>query len=112
MPVRTPAPTAPGRQTHPRRRTTPAMKPPPWLLSVPVALLAAFPALAARAPGADPATVRAAIEKAIPPIERSAAEYARQRTCFSCHHQALPLLALSRARGRGYRVDAELLASQ
>jgi lysophospholipase L1-like esterase len=48
---------------------------------------------------------RAAILKTLPLLQRSQATYARERTCFSCHHQALPTLALALARERGLPVD-------
>ncbi len=41
----------------------------------------------------SPATVRAAASKALALIRSSAAEYQRQRQCFSCHHQALSAMA-------------------
>lgn len=49
----------------------------------------------------DGERVKAAVERALPLIRKSALEYTEQRTCFSCHHQALPLYALSVARERG-----------
>jgi hypothetical protein len=66
--------------------------------------------LAAAEPSAD--AVRSAVTKALPLIEKSAAEYTKHRQCFSCHHQALPILALVTARGHGFRVNAEILQSQ
>ena len=44
----------------------------------------------------------AAIAKALPLLEKGAAGHVAQRTCFSCHHQALPVLALKLARQRGF----------
>jgi len=59
-----------------------------------------------------PAAIRAAVERSVPLIQRSLAEYARRRDCFSCHHQALGLLALTTARGRGLEVDGDLIGDQ
>ncbi len=53
--------------------------------------------------------VRTSVEKAIPLLEKGAAGAMRDRTCFTCHNQGLPLLALSAAKARGYKVDGEIL---
>lgn len=57
-----------------------------------------------------PEAVRAAVEKALPLIVKSTAEYPKHRDCFSCHHQAVPVLALATARDRGFTVDAEAIS--
>jgi hypothetical protein len=54
-----------------------------------------------------PEVVRAAVEKALPLILKSTGEYPESRDCFSCHHQAVPVLALSTAKERGFDVPAE-----
>jgi hypothetical protein len=59
-----------------------------------------------------PAGIRAAVARALPLIAKSAAEYSRQRDCFSCHHQAVPVVALAIARERGIAVDAASLQAQ
>src|SRR4051794_20972536 len=59
-----------------------------------------------------PAAIRAAVEKAVPLIQGSLAEYVKRRDCFACHHQALGLLALTTARGRGIKVDEDLIREQ
>ncbi|MBW3543154.1 MAG: hypothetical protein KY476_23090, partial [Planctomycetes bacterium] len=56
--------------------------------------------------------VASAVEKALPLIEASAAEYTRMRDCFSCHHQALPAVAVASARVAGRESDAEASAAQ
>jgi N-acyl-D-amino-acid deacylase len=40
-------------------------------------------------------------------LETGARGSADQRTCFTCHHQALPVLALAEARKRGFTVDLD-----
>lgn len=52
-------------------------------------------------------TVREAVQKALPPIEKSAAEYTRKVSCFGCHHQAASVFTLAIARERGFRIDEE-----
>jgi hypothetical protein len=49
--------------------------------------------------------VREAVRRSIPPMEASAAEYLQQRQCFSCHHQAVPVLALDAARKLEFAID-------
>lgn len=61
-------------------------------------------------PGAP--DLRSAIRVSLSLIEASAAEYRSQRQCFSCHHQALPVLTLVEARDRGFAIDEANLAAQ
>jgi N-acyl-D-amino-acid deacylase len=60
-------------------------------------------------PGFSEETVRSAVQKSVTLLEASAKEYRNQRECFSCHHQALPTLALVEARKRGFAIDEENL---
>lgn len=55
----------------------------------------------------DPGTLSAAIRRALPLIEKSSGEYTRKTRCFSCHHQAVGVLALSIVRERGFPIDEE-----
>jgi hypothetical protein len=57
----------------------------------------------------EPGAVRAAVEKALPLILKSTAEYPESRDCFSCHHQAVPVLALSTAKQRGLAVPGDAI---
>jgi hypothetical protein len=79
---------------------------PPVLLAVGVVALSAGPA------PSDPArdAVRSAAGRAIALIEKSVEEYPRHRACFSCHHQAVPALALRLAKARGIAVGESTLA--
>lgn len=56
--------------------------------------------------------IKAAITKSVPLIEKGAAGSAKQRTCFTCHSQALPVLAITAARQRGFKVDEANLQKQ
>lgn len=56
--------------------------------------------------------VRNAIQRAIPTLEAGAVGSARERTCFTCHSQALPVLALVAARRCGCEIDADVLHQQ
>jgi hypothetical protein len=60
----------------------------------------------------SPEQIRAAVAKSLPLLEKSSAEYITRRECFSCHHQALPLLAVHTARQRGFRTHAEAFQEQ
>ena len=46
-----------------------------------------------------------AISAAIPLLEKSSRGSAEQRKCFTCHSQALPMMALTEARLRNFEVD-------
>ena len=54
-----------------------------------------------------PARVRAAVGAALPPLQKSLAVYAEKRDCFSCHNQAVSLVALEIARSRGFAIDED-----
>lgn len=82
------------------------------LSAVAVSLVAIdSPAPAARS-GPLPDHIRAAVAKSLPLLEKSSVQYTAHRECFSCHHQALPILALTVARAHGFPVSAEALQKQ
>ena len=56
-----------------------------------------------------PDAVHAAVEKALPLLLKSTAEYPESRDCFSCHHQAVSVLALTAAKERGFPIPAEAI---
>ena len=62
------------------------------------------------APAAE--TIESAVRKSIPLLEKGSAGSAEQRTCFTCHGQTLPVLALVEARKRGFTIDEDNLQSQ
>jgi hypothetical protein len=68
-----------------------------------VAVAAAL-ALAAMGRAADPAAIRAAVAKALPPLVKGADGHIAERTCFACHSQAQPILAFTLAQARGIAV--------
>ncbi|MCI0642545.1 MAG: hypothetical protein L0Y72_22290 [Gemmataceae bacterium] len=59
-----------------------------------------------------PDAVRAAVTKALPLIQKGAVGHREQRTCFACHNQAIPILALTTARSRGFEIDEDELRQQ
>lgn len=54
--------------------------------------------------------IRAAVERALPLLQTSASTFVAERACFSCHHNALPILTLHSARVRGFAIDNDVLA--
>ena len=57
-------------------------------------------------------TVRATIQKAIAPLQQAATVSANERQCFTCHNQAIPVLALTAVAKRGFDIDQEVLQRQ
>jgi N-acyl-D-amino-acid deacylase len=76
-------------------------------LSVLLSVCTAAGSVEAAAPG--PEAIKRALDKAIPLIKTSIEEYPRHRDCFSCHHQAVPALALSLAKDRGFAIGDDTL---
>jgi N-acyl-D-amino-acid deacylase len=76
------------------------------------AALLSTPSLAADPPASDADKLKSAITKSIALVENSTAETRRQRQCFTCHHQAAPVLMLSEARRRGFAIDEEDFSKQ
>lgn len=56
--------------------------------------------------------VSSAVKLAIPLLEAGSAGSAENRKCFTCHSQALPIVALSEARKRGFAINEENLKRQ
>ena len=56
--------------------------------------------------------IRGSIVKGLVRLETAAANYATHRTCFSCHHQAVPLMAMASARGHGFAINNDLFDKQ
>ncbi len=80
-----------------------------------VVAVTAFDAGHARAPRSVSATrqaAAAAVEKSLPLLQSSADTWFEKRTCSSCHHQALGLLAVASARENGFTVDSARLRNQ
>ncbi|MBI1899972.1 MAG: hypothetical protein HYS13_02505 [Planctomycetia bacterium] len=55
----------------------------------------------------SPEALKAAVEKSLRLLQSSAEKYTEQRQCFSCHHQALPAMALAAARKSGFEVNVD-----
>jgi N-acyl-D-amino-acid deacylase len=49
--------------------------------------------------------IRRAVAKSVAVLETTAAKWFDKQTCYSCHHQSLPLMVFDLARRRGVEVD-------
>jgi ankyrin repeat protein len=58
---------------------------------------------------AQPQNAQAAVQRALPILQRSAKEFVAKRACVSCHHNILPILMLDLARRRGVEIDVKVL---
>jgi N-acyl-D-amino-acid deacylase len=56
--------------------------------------------------------IRGAVEAGLRTLEKSMATYPDERTCFSCHHQTLPMQALVIARRHGFAINETLFREQ
>jgi hypothetical protein len=63
--------------------------------------------LSAAEPAATAENIRAAVVKALPLIQKGSNGHRTQRTCFACHHQAIPIFAMTTARSRGISIEEE-----
>src|SRR5438132_12213817 len=54
----------------------------------------------------------AAVARALPLVQKAAANYPKHRDCFSCHHQTLPMLAMVSVRDHRLPIDDKLLEAQ
>ena len=57
-------------------------------------------------------SIRDAISRAIPSLEQGSRQSVEKRRCFTCHNQALPVLALSAARSRNISIDENNFKTQ
>lgn len=83
-------------------------------MALPVAIAAGgFASLGqADEPSLDDAQLRSAVAKALPLLQKGAVGHRENRTCFACHNQGIPILALTTARSRGFEIDEEELRKQ
>jgi ankyrin repeat protein len=55
--------------------------------------------------------IRQAVNRALPPLERSTAIFVAKRACVSCHHNILSILMFQMARERGVSFDPAVLSA-
>ena len=80
-------------------------------MAITVMTLTSATALPTSSQGKDSAR-RMAVARAVSLIEKSAATYVDKRECFSCHHQALAMMAMSRAKLSGIELQPDSLSTQ
>ena len=59
-----------------------------------------------------PAAIRAAVAKGLTILQKGAAGAMAQKKCFTCHHQAMPVLAMATAKTHGFEIDEQELDRQ
>lgn len=82
------------------------------LLFVAVILLGGAPSVRGGDDAPQQEKIRRAAEKALPLLEKASAGSADQRKCFTCHSQALPVLAIVAARRHGFCINEANLRRQ
>jgi hypothetical protein len=60
----------------------------------------------------EPSDIRAAVSRSLPLLVKGAVGHRENRTCFACHNQGVPILALTTAKSRGFAIDEGELAAQ
>ena len=86
-------------------------RPPCWNLLL-CSLLTTAISTAAEPEGEVRGQIQAAIRQAVPRLEQGAAGSAQKRQCFTCHNQAMPILALATAQRKGFAIDKTVLTKQ
>src|SRR6185369_17841340 len=77
------------------------------------ALLCAFPTFNALAEDLNNEAIKASVAKSLPLLETAArGSMEKRKQCFTCHNQALPIMALTTARSRGLEIDEKNLRRQ
>lgn len=74
--------------------------------------LSLAPAREAAASDPSPEEIREAVTRALPLIRAGAAGSIQKRACFTCHHQAMPVVALTLARRHGFAVEGPEVRAQ
>lgn len=77
-----------------------------------VSTLVLLSVFSATVQGGESDRFRPLVEKSLALLGTAAEGHAESRDCFSCHHQAMPVLALVAARKQGFKIDETLLAKQ
>jgi len=60
----------------------------------------------------DTGDVKSATARGLALVTRAAGNWQKNKTCFSCHHQTLPMLAMTEAARVGFPVDKASMKSQ
>jgi N-acyl-D-amino-acid deacylase len=82
------------------------------VLAVIVALAGASWAYAGEPSPNGKDALRSAVARGLDVVTKAAQRYPQNQSCFSCHHQTLPLLAAVTARSQGVEINERLLPDQ
>jgi hypothetical protein len=63
-------------------------------------------------PRVRPESPAESVRLAVPLLQQAAEGHIEQKTCFACHNQALPMLAFSTARRRGFPLNQSVIKAQ
>src|SRR5437660_9355493 len=66
---------------------------------------------ASRAFAQSNSDIEKTVNRALPVLQRSAADFVSKRACVSCHHNFLPVLTFHLAQERGFAIDSEVLSA-
>jgi Squalene-hopene cyclase C-terminal domain len=82
-----------------------------WLAAV-VTLTFTFRVSAAAEAPIPPAELKASVARALPPLTKGAVGHRESKSCFACHNQGLPIMAMATAQARGLAIDSDELKAQ
>jgi len=60
----------------------------------------------------EPNDLESATRRGLARVKQAASDWQKNKTCFSCHHQTLPMLVATEAERVGFPLDKEWLKSQ
>ena len=76
------------------------------------ALIAPLLAWLSQAQAGDDSVARSAVERGLAMVTQAATRWPKNKTCFACHHQTLPMLAAVEASKVGFPIDPAWLNAQ
>ncbi|MEQ1858499.1 MAG: prenyltransferase/squalene oxidase repeat-containing protein [Chthoniobacteraceae bacterium] len=76
------------------------------------ALLAFVGVLSCDLAAFDETVCRETVRRGLARVTKAASDWQKNKTCFSCHHQTLPMLAMTEAARAGFAMDRAWLESQ
>src|SRR5436305_12283100 len=91
-----------------RRRSRSMTRP----LSLFVLIALPLASVTAAEPEVSQPALRTAVERSLPLLTKAAVGHRENRTCFACHNQGVPVLALTAAKARGFAIDEQELRQQ
>ena len=83
-----------------------------WVMRRLFFLFAFSVSLCGHALAESPDETEAATRRGLERVKQAASDWQTHKTCFSCHHQTLPMLAVTEAARVGFPMDETWLASQ